>query len=435
MFEYVENANSNVWINQINPGIIGIFDKIGDAEPGIYLNETFLNKSSNLTIFYGLVIKKPILKFNDDCKTKRFLYSVSYSLENERVIDSKTEVLNLDFNSFDNYSINKKIIEPVLIEKNENFTFNFNANAVFKVEHWHLTPHVSCSKNGCTTYYSCDFAGSNYHEFSNSSFDSKEFFTLNENSTLKYDFDYYDGVKALMISIKAENANFILKSNEGVFKYYSSEYPVFVDENNFSHVTTSPTSVYFESGVELLNYSIENNTFNFTLLNVSDEALLTIEFPFDNKTFSLVDNQVNSSLELKVPEFNEPGSVVNASVNLTSNGIPLNDSVFITIDNESFKVKTIDGMGFFQFEMPNESILVEAVFKKDGYYSSSGEKFIIAETSYSNEIILLFSTFLFIGYGFSMITGSKMKKILSMSAVFVFTIILFFILSSIGWAN
>lgn len=434
MFEYAENSNSNIWINKTVYGVVGIFDVIGDAEPGVYLNLTFLNASSNLTVFYGLNINKPPLEFKEDCNTKRFLYSVSYSLEKNEIVDSNVSVLNLNFNEFNSYSFNKRIVIPVSIAKNENITFYFNAEVVFKVDHWHLMPHISCSENKCTTYYSCDYAGATYSDFQNSTFDSKEFFVLNESPSIEYNFDKYYGVRELKIKIKGEYLNFVLKSGGKRFEYYSVEYPVFVDSNNFSHVTLSTTSVYFENGIELLKSSIENNSYNFAFLNVSGVENLSIDFPFESKSFILSDDQVNSSVELLIPEFNSPGSVVNASVNLTSNNAPLNGFVLVEVGEESvFNVSVVDGTGFFSFEMPDNSVLVNASFEKPGFSSSTDEKMVVVKTGYSSEVVLLSSVFLLIGYGFTLVSGVKSRTLLKLSGFFIFMVIIFFVLSNSGW--
>ncbi|MCL5011726.1 MAG: hypothetical protein M1594_02420 [Candidatus Marsarchaeota archaeon] len=434
MFEYVENVNSNVWVNKTVYGVVGVFDAIGDAEPGIYLNQTFLNSSSNLTVFYGLSITKPLLDFKEDCDTKRFLYSVSYSLENNGIIDSNTSVLNLDFNDFNSYSLNKRITTPISIAKNENISFYFNAEVVFKIEHWHLTPHISCSKDKCSVYYSCDYAGATYAKFQNSTSDSKQFFVLNESPSVEYNFDYYYGVRELKIKIKGDDFNFALKSNGKSFDYYSIEYPVFIDSDNFSHVTLSQTDVYFENGIQLLKKSVGNYDYNFSFLNVSPIENLTVEFPFYSKNFTLSDNQINSSVELSIPEFNSPGSIVNASVELTD-GAPLNGSVSIEEDGSKFNVSVVYGIGFFSFEMPNSSVLINASFEKNGFYSSSDEKMVLVKTSYSSEIILLSSFFLLVGYGFTLVSGVRSKTLIKLSGFFIFIVIILFVLSNLGWTS
>ena len=435
MFEYVENANSNLWVNKTVYGVVGVFDFIGDAEPGVYLNQTFLNVSSNVTVFYGLIVTKPVFDFKEDCKTRRFLYSVSYSLENDRVLDSKNYFLNLDFNDFENFSLDKKIIVPISIVNSTNLTFYFNAEAIFKIEHWHLTPHVYCSKEGCSTYYSCDYVGATYSDFKNSTLSSKEFYVLNESSSVTYKFDWYYGVRELEVEIKGDYLNFVLESNNKSVYYYSVEYPVFVDENNFSHVTLNPTSVYFERGVKILRKSIGNNTYNFSFLNIGRTVTLTLEFPFESKTFQFSDNQINTSVELLIPFFESPGNIVRGAVNLTSEGVPLNGSVLVGIGGKKLVVSAVNGIGFFSFEMPNSSVLVSASFERNGFSSSSDEKMIIVKTGYSSEIIFLFSIFLVLGYVFSLISGVKSKTLLKFSSFFIFILIIFFILSNAGWPS
>ncbi len=438
MFRYIENANSNLWINKTIPGIVGVYAVLGDAEPGIYLNQTFLNSSANLTIFYGFSIQKPDLEFQSDCKTERFLQGVEWRLGSnfQGVMESGSVNLDLNFNDFESYVFSNKTIEPFYVDEGNSAVLSFYAEAVFKVEHWRLEPHLSCSKNTCTVYYSCDFYDSTFQNFQNNSAYSESFSKMDENPAVEGRFDYYDGVKELIISVKADNPNIAVYSGSNNFEYYSEEYPVFLDENNFSHATEIAEDVYFENGLVIANKSVGGSYFNFTLINASDSATVELKFPFDSENFSLNDSELNSSVSLSIPEFNSPGSIVNGSVVLKGGGKQLNGSVLVEIQGVGeLNASVENGVGFFQFQMPNQSVAVEAFFEERGYFSSSDSRYVIVNTDYSSEILLMLSTFLVLAYGFSMISGYKSRLLASASVFFIFLMILFFVASNSGWVS
>lgn len=441
------------------------FVKMMSAEPSVLdipSKQLLAFPNGKLTVFFDSRIVKPSLMFQQDCRTERYLFSVSQEItglvQNGTLSGQNAfyEEPFLNFDSFDTYEITTPPNHKACFDYSLPAGFNqvrltYLVSVVFKVKHWRLASHQLCFNCGegicCKNIQTCDYYDTSVHPYSQQSSDELFVKTVKGSYSGSAFLDVVgddNSYSTLLLNFSTDSyLSLRLSLGDSSYSYNGAKYPILVRGNyNFTQIAVIPESIAgYDSIQEKLSSSNSSGVFAYLSLPFhKDYAVnqLSIQTPFTygeikvrtiplTQTHFFMNSSKNSARK---------GEKVNLTiVLLDSYNNPVVGKAFnLTIANYTLSLTSSVSPIIIPVQLNGSNIPVSVFFLTDGEYSSASSFLFLQAINSKQDLFLYYSGFalmlLFLSVGFASVFGkhfgSLTSKALSLIACLLFFCALYY---------